>query len=58
MNDGAAQQAAGVGEDVALVAIDLLARFEPARAAAFRGFTDWLSITPTEGLASRAAITR
>src|SRR5271165_2180791 len=50
-------------DDVAFAAVDFLARVKPARAAAFRGFTDWLSMTPAVGLASRpplsgAAMTR
>ena len=55
MDDRADQQSAGVGEDVSLAALDLLAGVEAARTTRLGGLTDRLSITPADGLASRPA---
>jgi hypothetical protein len=52
------QIALGVGEDVALAALDLLARVIAARAATSVVFTLWLSITPALGEASRPDASR
>jgi hypothetical protein len=55
MDQGGDQQTAGVGEDVALAALDLLARVIPARPAAFSGF-DALAVNHSgarRGLAPR-----
>jgi hypothetical protein len=38
VNDGSDQQALRVGDDMALSALDLLARIKAPRPAAFRGF--------------------
>ena len=58
MDDRADQQSAGVGEDVSLAALDLLAGVDAARTSRLGVLTDWLSITPAEGLASRPATSR
>ena len=62
MHAGGQQQAERVGQDVALAAIDLLARVIPGRVE--RGpplrlpLTLWLSMTAVVGLASRPAFSR
>ena len=52
----------GVGNDVALATVDLLARIIPSRPGSTPPLsvvlTDWLSITPADGLASRPARSR
>jgi hypothetical protein len=58
MHDQPNQIALRVGDDVALAALDLLSCVIAPRAAALGGFTDWLSITPAVGLASRPAASR
>jgi hypothetical protein len=57
MDQGMDQIALGVGEDMPLAALDLLACVVAARTAAFRGF-DALSITPALGDASRPSLSR
>jgi hypothetical protein len=59
------QEATGIGEDVTLATLDVLARIIAANTAALAAltfgsvvFTDWLSITPALGLASRPACSR
>jgi hypothetical protein len=62
MNDGPQQQAQRVYENMALLALDLLAGVEPMRID--RGppfsalFTLWLSMMAAVGLASRSACSR
>ena len=53
-----AQMALRVGDDVALAALDLLAGIKAAGPPASVVFTDWLSMTPAEGLASQPAFSR
>jgi hypothetical protein len=59
MDDRSDQQAAGVGEQVALAPFDLLAGIIPPRGPpASVVLTDSLSITPALGLASRRSASR
>src|SRR5713226_5854385 len=58
MHDRADQQARCVGQDVALAALDLLAGVIPCGPPASVVLTDWLSMTPAEGLASRPTASR
>ena len=55
-------QPAGVDDEVALDALDLLGRVEACRIAVrppfSAAFTDWLSMIPAVGLASRPALSR
>jgi hypothetical protein len=55
---GSEQQAGCVGDDMPLAAFDFLRRIETARSASSVVLTDWLSITPAEGLGSRPAASR
>jgi len=59
------KEAAGVGQDMPLAALDFFPRVIAGRAAALASLafgsvvlTDWLSITPALGLASRPSISR
>jgi hypothetical protein len=47
------EMALRVGDDVAFAAFDPLTGIKATRTAGFVVFTDWLSITPADGLASR-----
>lgn len=58
MDDRADQQSAGVGEDVSLAALIFLPASKPRGPPASVVLTDWLSITPADGLASRPATSR
>jgi hypothetical protein len=58
VHDESNQVALGVGNNVALAALNLLSCVKAPWATAFRVFTDWLSITPAVGLASRPAPSR
>jgi hypothetical protein len=58
MHDKPDEISFGVGDNVAIAPLDFLACIVAPGAAAFRCFTDWLSITPAVGLASRPAASR
>lgn len=58
MNLQSNKMALRVGDDVALAPLDLLARIEAPQTPLSLVFTDWLSITPADGLASRPALSR
>jgi hypothetical protein len=55
VNDESDQVALGVGDDVALTALDSLTRIKARGPTLSVVFTDWLSITSAVGLASRPA---
>jgi hypothetical protein len=55
MHAQADQMAVGVGDDVALAALHLLAGIGPPLSVVL---TDWLSMTPALGLASRPCLSR
>ena len=61
-DDAAQEQALGIDQDVALLALDQLARIEAGRIDASPPFsalfTLWLSMMQAVGLASRAAFSR
>ena len=58
MDEHEEHQAEGVGYDVALAALELLAGVVAGDPAAPVVFTDWLSMTPAVGDASRPASSR
>jgi hypothetical protein len=57
MHFGSDQQADCVGDDMTFAAVDFLRRIETARAASVV-LTDWLSMTPADGLGSHPAASR
>jgi hypothetical protein len=58
MNRSANQQTGGVGHDVALAPLDLLAASCPCGLPPSIVLTDWLSMTPADGLGWRPATSR
>jgi hypothetical protein len=58
MHDELDQIALGVGDDVALAALDLLACVIARGPPLFVVFSDWLSITPAVGVVSRPVASR
>ena len=58
MYDARDQKTRGVREKMPFAPFNLLASVEPARAPASVVLTDWLSITPAVGLASRPSASR
>ena len=58
VDHGADQQSTGIGDDMALAPLDQLGRIEAPDTPLSVVFTDWLSITPADGLASRPAASR
>jgi len=58
MHLGTNQMTVGIGDDVALAPVDLLARIIPCGPPLSVVLTDWLSITPADGLASRPSRSR
>jgi hypothetical protein len=58
VHDGADEKPAGICQQMTLAAFDLLARVVSRGVPASVVFTDWLSITPADGLASRPSASR
>ena len=58
MDEDEDQKSAGVGDDVPLATLDLLARVIARYPPLSVVLTDWLSMTPAVGLASRPACSR
>ena len=58
MHENEDQEATGVGQDVALAPLDLFARVIAANPTLLVALTDWLSMIPAQGEASRPSISR